>query len=63
MLHQRFLEAVNNTHCVLTDECEHSFQELKKRLVTTPVLALPTKFGNFIVYSDASRKGLGCMPM
>jgi hypothetical protein len=27
------------------------------------VLALPTEFGNFLVYSDTSKKGLGCMLM
>jgi hypothetical protein len=52
-----------NARYVWTDECEHSFQELKKRLVTTPVLALPMESGDFIVYSDASRKGLGCVLM
>jgi hypothetical protein len=50
-----------NTRFVWTEECEHSFQKLKKRLATAPVLALPTKFGNFVVYSDTSKKGLGCM--
>jgi hypothetical protein len=52
-----------NPRFVGTDECEHSFQELKKRLVTTPMLALPMESGNFVVYSDASKKGLGCMLM
>jgi hypothetical protein len=32
-------------------------------LVTAPVLALPTESGNFVVYSDASKKGLGCVLM
>jgi hypothetical protein len=32
-------------------------------MVTAPVLALPMEYGNFVVYSDASRKGLGCMLM
>jgi hypothetical protein len=31
--------------------------------VTAPVLALPTESGNFVVYSDASKKDLGCMLM
>jgi predicted transcriptional regulator len=31
--------------------------------VTALVLALPTKFGNFVVYSEASKKGLGCVLM
>ena len=42
-----------------TDECEPSFQELKKRLVTAPVLILPDIRKDFQVYCDASRLGLG----
>ncbi|XP_041025395.1 uncharacterized protein LOC121265796 [Juglans microcarpa x Juglans regia] len=38
-------------------------EELKKRLVTTPVLAVPSERGGFVVYSDASRLGLGCVLM
>jgi hypothetical protein len=52
-----------NTRFVWTDECERCFQELKRRLVTAPVLALPTESGNFVVYSNASKKGLGCILM
>ena len=42
-----------------TDECEVSFQELKKRLVTAPVLILSDIHKDFQVYCDASRLGLG----
>ena len=42
-----------------TDECEASFQELKKRLVTAPVLILPDIRKDFQVYCEASRLGLG----
>jgi hypothetical protein len=52
-----------NARFVWTDECEQCFQELKRRLVTAPMLALPTESGNFIMYSDASKKGLGCVLM
>ena len=31
--------------------------------MTTPVLALPTEYGDFVVYSNASKKGLGCVLM
>jgi hypothetical protein len=31
--------------------------------VTALVLALPTESDNFVVYSDTSKKGLGCMLM
>ena len=44
-------------------ECETSFQELKSRLTSAPVLALPKEQEGFVVYSDASSKGLGCVLM
>jgi hypothetical protein len=46
-----------------TQECEESFQELKKRLTTAPVLTLPSGTEGLVVYSDASKKGLGCVLM
>ncbi|XP_060672434.1 uncharacterized protein LOC132803434 [Ziziphus jujuba] len=42
-----------------TDECEKSFEKLKQYLVTAPVLTIPTGSGGFVIYSDASYKGLG----
>ncbi|KAI5324710.1 hypothetical protein L3X38_033783 [Prunus dulcis] len=45
------------------DECEKSFHELKTRSTTAPVLALPDDSGNFVIYSDASQQGLGCVLM
>ena len=44
-----------------TEQCEEAFQELKKRLTSAPMLALPTTDKDFIVYSDASRSSLGCV--
>ncbi|RVW93842.1 Retrovirus-related Pol polyprotein from transposon 17.6 [Vitis vinifera] len=44
-----------------SDDCECSFQELKNRLVTTPIFTIPLGSGGFVVYSDASHKGLGCV--
>ena len=52
-----------NTRYVWTDECEKSFQELKKCLTTTPMLALPMGSGNFVVYSNAFKMGIGCVLM
>jgi hypothetical protein len=46
-----------------TDECEVSFQELKKRLVPAPVLCLPDLEKEFQVYCDVSRQGLGSVLM
>ncbi|GAB2279902.1 hypothetical protein Dimus_039391 [Dionaea muscipula] len=48
---------------VWSDACERSFVELKRRLTTAPVLALPIEGGNFVIYSDASLQGLGCVLM
>ena len=45
------------------EECEKSFQELKQRLVTTLVLTIPLGTWDFVIYSDASHKGLGCVLM
>nr|GFC54956.1 hypothetical protein [Tanacetum cinerariifolium] len=40
------------------EEREKSFEELKQRLVSAPVLTLPSGSGGFQIYSDASKKGL-----
>ncbi|KAK2449424.1 hypothetical protein QL285_008622 [Trifolium repens] len=39
--------------------CEKSFQELKRRLTSAPVLILPKPNEPFVVYCDASLMGLG----
>ena len=44
-----------------SDAYEHSFQELKKRLVLAPVLTLPTAGKEFIVYCNDLIHGLDCM--
>jgi hypothetical protein len=42
---------------------EASFQELKKRLTTTPVLTMPDMEKSFSIYCNASGHGLGCVLM
>ena len=44
-------------------ECEQAFMILKERLTTTPVLTLPDPKLDYTFYYDASKKGLGCVPM
>nr|AAS07330.1 putative polyprotein [Oryza sativa Japonica Group]ABF98050.1 retrotransposon protein, putative, Ty3-gypsy subclass [Oryza sativa Japonica Group] len=44
-------------------ECEQSFQELKSRLISAPILILPDPKKGFQVYCDASKLGLGCVLM
>ena len=45
------------------DACQKSFEELKGRLTSSPVLDFPNGRDGFVVYSDASRQGLGCVLM
>ncbi|GJT52642.1 putative reverse transcriptase domain-containing protein [Tanacetum coccineum] len=45
------------------DKQEAAFQTLKNKLCSTPILALPQGAENFIVYCDASHKGLGAVLM
>ncbi|KAA0036944.1 pol protein [Cucumis melo var. makuwa] len=51
------------TPFVWSPACESSFQELKQKLVTAPVLTVLDGSGSFVIYSDASKKGLGCLLM
>ena len=44
-------------------DCEKSYQELKERLTSTQVLALLEGQDEFVVYIDASIRGLGCVLM
>ncbi|KAL5540689.1 hypothetical protein UlMin_043341 [Ulmus minor] len=46
-----------------TEACEKSFQELKARLVSAPILTIPNGIDEFIIYSDASKMGLGAVLM
>ena len=46
-----------------TEEAQQSFDELKRRLTSAPVLTTPSGKGGFVVYSDASQQGLGCVLM
>jgi hypothetical protein len=46
-----------------TEKCEQSFQELKKRLVSAPILTMPNITKSFDVFCDASKLGLGSVLM
>ncbi|KAD0514134.1 hypothetical protein E3N88_44144 [Mikania micrantha] len=48
---------------IWNDEREECFEELKTRLVSAPILTLPSGSGGYQIYSDASKKGLGCVLM
>ena len=45
------------------DLCEKAFQELKKRLTSTPILIILKRGQRYIVYHDASKVRLGCVLM
>ena len=52
-----------NAKFMWSEECQANFEELKKRLTTSPVLVLPDLSKSFSIYYDASRQGLGCVLM
>ena len=40
-----------------------SFLKLKEKLITALILTIPNGEDKFVIYSDASGKGLGCVLM
>ncbi|GJU61173.1 uncharacterized protein Tco_1238939 [Tanacetum coccineum] len=46
-----------------TEKQENAFQRLKDCLCKAPILSLPEGNEDFVVYSDASYSGLGCVLM
>jgi hypothetical protein len=73
--YQRFIEGFSkiaglmtkllwkNTPFEWSDKCEESFQELKKKLTTAPILAVPETGKDYTIYCDASKNGLGYVLM
>jgi hypothetical protein len=73
--YQRFIEGFSKISKPMTEllekdkkskwtlACEASFQELKKRLTTAPILVIPDMEKPFYIYCDASGQGLGCVLM
>ncbi|WMV41510.1 hypothetical protein MTR67_034895, partial [Solanum verrucosum] len=45
------------------DKCQESFETLKSLLTQAPILSLPIEGKEYVVYSDASHNGLGCVLM
>jgi hypothetical protein len=73
--YQRFIEGFSKMSKPMTEllekdkkfewmsACEASFQELKMRLTTAPILVMPDMEKPFSIYCDASGQGLGCVLM
>ena len=51
------------TKFLWTPECDRSFEELKKKLTSAPVLILPDVRKDFEVFCDTSQQGIGCVLM
>ena len=47
----------------MSEACARSFQELKDKLTSAPVLTLLEGKKGFVVHCEASRDGLGCVLM
>ncbi|KAI3718686.1 hypothetical protein L6452_19566 [Arctium lappa] len=52
-----------NVKFIWTDGQEQSFQILKRKLCEASILSLPEGSEDFVVFSDASKMGLGCVLM
>jgi hypothetical protein len=73
--YQRFIEGSSKTSKPMiellekdkkfkwTPACEASFQELKKRLTTAPILVMPDMEKSFSIYCNASGQYVGCVLM
>ena len=46
-----------------SEKCQISFDKLKAFLTEAPVLTLPTYGKEYVIFSDASLNGLGCVLM
>nr|ABA97610.1 retrotransposon protein, putative, Ty3-gypsy subclass [Oryza sativa Japonica Group] len=44
---------------VWSEQCQESFEQLKEKLTSAPILVLPNIRKDFVIYCDASRQGLG----
>ena len=45
------------------EECQRSFDKMKAFLTEAPVLTQPTCGKEYVIFSDASLNGLGCVLM
>ena len=45
------------------EKCDRAFQELKRALMSAPILAVPDTSADFVVCNDASLDGIGAVLM
>ncbi|GJV07496.1 retrotransposon protein, putative, ty3-gypsy subclass [Tanacetum coccineum] len=57
------VEAITKCKTELCNRSNGVFLISQQRLVSSPILTLPSGSGGFQIYSDASKKGLGCVLM
>ncbi|XP_057851473.2 uncharacterized mitochondrial protein AtMg00860-like [Cryptomeria japonica] len=48
---------------VWSEKCQEAFHNLKEKLISAPILAVPDPSGDFLVCTDASLEGLGVVLM
>ena len=60
-LTQLLLKDASKNRFMWTSECETSFQTLKSKLVSAPILALSCFGEPFKLYTDASNFAVGCV--
>jgi len=44
-------------------KCKEAFHEPKNRFISAPIVTLLVEGAEYVVYSDASKNGLGCVLM
>jgi len=47
----------------VAEECTSTFEQLKNKLITAPILKTPSGIVGMVIYSDTSGKGLGYVLM
>ena len=52
-------DLANSEHWLWTQECEHTFNEIKRRITTAPILAIPDESKSKVLFCDASDYAVG----
>jgi len=60
-IHSSSTDKNRNSQSSWTADCQQTFTELKKRLITAPILADPPQAETFVLVNDASLFGIGAV--